>query len=77
MLQFALLLAFRSPRYVMKDESVSKAFSMGCTSWFHPRSLNADIAFAVSSASGKDDGAMATFVSAVMLSEVCSAYRNQ
>jgi hypothetical protein len=60
MLQFALLLAFRSPRYVMKDESVSNALSIGCTSWFQPRSFNVDITFAVSSASGRDDGAKGT-----------------
>jgi hypothetical protein len=57
MLQLALVLAFRSPRYVTKDASASNAFSMGSTSGFHPRSRIVDIDFAVSSASGSEEGA--------------------
>lgn len=56
-LQFALLLAFRSPRYVIKDVSASKALSIGATSLSQPSSLSTEMVFAVSSASGKEDGA--------------------
>ena len=56
MLQLALLLAFLSPRYVIKDVSASKAFSIGSTSLFQPSNVSADIVLAVSSASGSDAG---------------------
>lgn len=41
----------------MKDASDSKAFNIGSTSLFQPSNRNTEIVLAVSSASGKHDGA--------------------